>query len=131
MLEMRREYALYKGEKLIASGSIAEIAKVQGVKPATIVFYMSPTYQKRIKKNGLRLISLNDGPVKTCRVCEEEKPLKSFYKKQNAKDGYQNDCMSCARESKRDRDYVAKAMFTPTAINLEKMEWHNTLRILA
>lgn len=127
---MRKEYALYKGESLIASGSIAEIAKVQGVKPATISFYQSPTYQKR-SANGMRLVLLNEGPVKICKVCNEEKSLSSFYKKENSKDGYQADCKSCVREAKKDRDFAAKKMFTPTAQYLEKMAWHNTLRILA
>lgn len=128
---MRKEYALYKGESLIASGSIAEIARIQGVKPATIGFYMSPTYQKRIKKSGLRLISLNEEQMKACRVCNEEKTISSFYKKENAKDGYQADCKSCVREAKKDRDFASKKMFTPTAQYLEKMAWHNILRVLA
>ncbi|MBS7837351.1 hypothetical protein [Wohlfahrtiimonas chitiniclastica] len=128
---MRREYALYKGENLIASGSIAEIAKIQGVKPATIVFYMSPTYQKRIKKNGLRLISLNEEQMKVCRICNKEKAISSFYKKEGAKDGHQSDCKSCTRQAKKDRDFKSKQAFTPTKVSLEKMEWHKTLRILA
>lgn len=43
----RKEYALYKGEELIIIGTIEEIAKAQGVKRKTILFYQTPAYLKR------------------------------------------------------------------------------------
>ena len=44
-----KQYALYKGDEILAFGTIREIASQMGVKPRTIKFYMSPTYQKRGK----------------------------------------------------------------------------------
>lgn len=43
----RRVYALYKGDLNVCDGTIAQIAKRMGVKPDTIRFYGTPTYQKR------------------------------------------------------------------------------------
>ena len=43
-------YALYKGEKLLATGTIMQIAYQMGVKLRTIQFYKTPTYLKRRKK---------------------------------------------------------------------------------
>lgn len=47
---MKKEYALYKGEDCLAMGTIKEIAKQQNVKERTILFYGTPTYQKRRAK---------------------------------------------------------------------------------
>lgn len=58
-----KEYALYKGEQMVAVGTINEIAAERGVKPATIRFYMSGVYQRRSKgevNNRLQLIKLED-----------------------------------------------------------------------
>lgn len=49
----KKEYALYKGEKLLMIGTIDEIAKAQGVKRKTILFYQTPTYLKRHEKSHL------------------------------------------------------------------------------
>lgn len=46
-----RIYALYKGEEIIAEGTIVEIANQTGVKPQTVNFYRFPSYQKRNKRN--------------------------------------------------------------------------------
>jgi len=46
---MKKIYALYKGETLIADGTKQEIAEQMGVKLRTINFYMTPTYKKRGK----------------------------------------------------------------------------------
>lgn len=43
-------YALYKGEELIASGTLLQIAYQTGVKLRTIQFYKTPTYLKRRSK---------------------------------------------------------------------------------
>lgn len=43
----KKEYTLYKGEEILAFGTIDEIARQLNVKPRTIKFYLSPTYKKR------------------------------------------------------------------------------------
>lgn len=48
---MNKIYALYKGEELIATGTMLQIAYKLGVKYRTIQFYSTPTYKKR-RKNG-------------------------------------------------------------------------------
>ena len=45
-----KEYALYKGEDLIAMGTASEIAKETGVKRTTIYHYKTPAYQRRAEK---------------------------------------------------------------------------------
>ncbi len=59
-----KEYALYKGDKLLIIGTIDEIAKNQNVQKKTIYFYHSKTYLKRRKKSHIGnykiLISLED-----------------------------------------------------------------------
>lgn len=47
----KKEYALYKGDELLIIGTIKEIAKNQGVKERTILFYKMPTYLKRREKS--------------------------------------------------------------------------------
>lgn len=42
-----KTYALYKGEKFLAEGTIKEIAEIRNVTPKTIKFYGTPTYAKR------------------------------------------------------------------------------------
>lgn len=49
-------YALYKGDEFIDLGTIKELAKKLNVKPKTIRFYGTPSYQKRIKNYSERLI---------------------------------------------------------------------------
>ena len=44
-------YALYKGEELIAMGTLLQIAFKTGVKLRTIQFYKTPTYKKRCKNS--------------------------------------------------------------------------------
>lgn len=39
-----KEYALYKGEELIAMGTKREIAEQLGVSPSTIGYYGTPVY---------------------------------------------------------------------------------------
>lgn len=58
-----KEYALYKGEQMVAIGTVNEIAEERGVKPNTIRFYMSGAYRRRSKSevnNRLQLIKLED-----------------------------------------------------------------------
>ena len=57
-----KEYALYKGEELLAIGTLKELAKRFKVKPKTLLFYQSPTYLKRREKgkNYRVLVKLED-----------------------------------------------------------------------
>lgn len=58
-----KEYALYKGEQMVAVGTIKEIAVERGVKPSTIRFYMYDAYQRRAKRESnerLQLIEIKD-----------------------------------------------------------------------
>lgn len=47
---MKKEYALYSGEEIVAMGSFQEIAKETGLAIGTLYYYNSPTYRKRIEK---------------------------------------------------------------------------------
>lgn len=44
------EYALYKGENLLAIGTERQLARELCVKFETIKFYRSPAYQRRLAK---------------------------------------------------------------------------------
>lgn len=53
-------YALYKGDELLAMGTVPEIAKLMGVIERTIWFYGTPTYAKRRPTfNARRLIKID------------------------------------------------------------------------
>lgn len=57
---MEKEYALYKGEKLLSMGTIREIAEELNVQEVSIKHYMTPTYAKRTsERNGRRLVELD------------------------------------------------------------------------
>ena len=51
-----KEYALYKGENLLAIGTGEEIAKRMGVKKETIAFYKTPAYRRRAKSKNVRIL---------------------------------------------------------------------------
>ena len=51
-----KEYALYKGEELLAIGTKRELAEKFNVKERTITFYMAPTKLKRNKGNNCRVV---------------------------------------------------------------------------
>lgn len=53
-----KEYALYKGEELIAMGTKREIAGQLGVLPSTVGYYGTPVYARRTSENGRRLVKL-------------------------------------------------------------------------
>lgn len=50
-MKKEKEYYLYEGDEVIATGTIKEIAKKMGVKENTIKFYKNPSYLKR-RENG-------------------------------------------------------------------------------
>ena len=54
-----KEYALYKGDEIIGTGTVKELAKMLGVKPSTIAYYRTPTYINRTSETkGRRLVEL-------------------------------------------------------------------------
>ena len=54
---MNKEYALYKGDRLLDIGTIEYLSKKFGVKKKTLLFYQTPSYRKRTsEKNGKRII---------------------------------------------------------------------------
>lgn len=54
-----KEYALYKGEELIAMGTKREIAEQLGVSASTIGYYGTPVYARRTSESkGRRLVEL-------------------------------------------------------------------------
>lgn len=50
-MKKEKEYYLYEGDEVIATGTIKEIAKKMGVSERTIMFYKNPSYLKR-RENG-------------------------------------------------------------------------------
>lgn len=53
-----KEYALYKGEELLAMGTKREIAEQLGVSVSTVGYYGTPVYARRTSDNGRRLVKL-------------------------------------------------------------------------
>lgn len=47
MMKTHRVYACYKGDELLAMGTVPEIAEALGVKPSTVYYYNSKVYQSR------------------------------------------------------------------------------------
>ncbi len=57
----KSEYALYKGDVLLAIGTIEEIAQRFNVKQKTIIFYQTPSQKRRTsEEKGRRLVKLDD-----------------------------------------------------------------------
>lgn len=46
----KMEVAVYKGEDILASGPIHDVAKELGVRPETLQFYTTPSYQRRLAR---------------------------------------------------------------------------------
>lgn len=57
------EYALYRGEQLVATGTVHEIADKLGVKVQTVRKYGTPSYKRSIinEEFGTFLINLGKG----------------------------------------------------------------------
>lgn len=47
-----KEYAFYKGENLLAMGTLEEIAKEMGVATMTMFYYKSNAYLKRLEREN-------------------------------------------------------------------------------
>ena len=58
-----KEYALYKGEKLLAIGTKRELAELLKVRVETIAFYTTPTHRKR-SKNGYCVVKIEEEKMK-------------------------------------------------------------------
>ncbi|MEY8416707.1 hypothetical protein AAK964_10430 [Tissierella praeacuta] len=59
-----KEYTLYKGEELLAIGTIPYIARVMGVQRNTMTYYRTQAYKnklaKRINSTNARILILLD-----------------------------------------------------------------------
>ena len=53
-----KEFALYKGDELLAMGTKREIAEQLGVSASTVGYYGTPVYARRTSENGRRLVKL-------------------------------------------------------------------------
>lgn len=54
-----KEYALYKGEEIIAMGTKSEIAKQLGISVRSLTIYGTPSYAKRTsEEHSRRLVEL-------------------------------------------------------------------------
>lgn len=66
MPNVKTEVAVYRGEEFLTSGTYSECAEVLGVLPATIYFYTTPTYQRRLARrkrdggNRIAVVKLTD-----------------------------------------------------------------------
>ena len=64
-----KEYALYKGEKILEIGTIAYIARKTGIQRQTISYYKTQAYRNKLEKrknlgkNARILIPLDDEGV--------------------------------------------------------------------
>lgn len=52
------EYAVYRGEEYLVAGTLEECASHLNVKPETVYYYSTPTYQRRFVNPDKRLISV-------------------------------------------------------------------------
>lgn len=64
--QLAREVAVYKGEVLLAEGTLEEVSEELKIKPTTILFYLTPAYERRLAKrktidNSRTAIRLDDG----------------------------------------------------------------------
>ena len=61
-----KEYALYKGDELLAMGTKREIAEQLGVSVNSVSHYGTPVYARRTSENGRRLVKLSS----TTTICQ-------------------------------------------------------------
>lgn len=60
LVELRKEYALYKGDDLLSIGTLTEISEDMGVKIDSLLYYATPTYSMRnSEERGRRLVQLD------------------------------------------------------------------------
>lgn len=51
---MVKVYAMYKGERCLATGTLIQLSKSLNISIKTLRFYLTPTYQERFKKSKNR-----------------------------------------------------------------------------
>lgn len=51
---MTKVYAMYKGDKCLATGTLIQLSKALNIKMNTLYFYLTPTYKERVKKGVCR-----------------------------------------------------------------------------
>ena len=58
----KKEYAVYRGDTLVAVGTSKEVAEQMGIKQKTLWWYTTPAYKKRVKsgRNKQEVIILDD-----------------------------------------------------------------------
>lgn len=60
-----KEYAVYKGDKLLGIGTADELAKLLNVKRESIIYLKSPSYRRRLEarncRNARTIVFLDDG----------------------------------------------------------------------
>ena len=56
---MKSEYTIYKGEKILGTGTAEELSKILGIKRSSIYFYNSPAHKKRDKGNLMVAVKVN------------------------------------------------------------------------
>lgn len=54
----KKIFALYRGDDLITSGTIDEIAAKRGLSPDTIRHYCRPAYRRRTSENAYRCVAV-------------------------------------------------------------------------
>ena len=64
-LAVDREVAMYKGDTFLFAGTVGECAVFKNVKPETIRYYLTPSYERKMAKrkrvrNPLRVIRLDE-----------------------------------------------------------------------
>lgn len=53
---MTKEYAAYRGDNLIVSGSLMKVARFLNIKKESVIFMATPTYGKRRKGSKKALL---------------------------------------------------------------------------
>lgn len=50
------QYALYKGDELLAQGTVDEIAETLGIEPGQVYYFGTPTYKNRSSTDRARVL---------------------------------------------------------------------------
>lgn len=67
-----KEYALYKGDELLAMGTKREIAEQLGVSVNSVSHYGTPVYARRTSENGRRLVKQRIASFERCQISQFE-----------------------------------------------------------
>lgn len=47
---LNQEVVVYKGEEVIATGTIRRVAEKLGIQPASVYYYLMPAYQRKVAR---------------------------------------------------------------------------------